>query len=143
MNRVAPAIVLVAFTAVLAVLALLPQKAEASPGALGLLLAESAPAAIYSEAESFTIACDSDSQAISWTSSKAQMALTCWVNGTTPAFVGQVGVLSTTSGIPVCEDAACAAGGSGIVEFPLAKKGTYGCDTTGASVDLVCLGSAP
>lgn len=118
---------------------------EATPAAPPVIsIAQAAPAdVIISEAENLDVSCLASGTTITWTSSKAQGYLTCWVDGTTPVAFGAAGVVAGTNGIPVCEDTACADGGRGIWKSPLTKKSVFGCDTTAGTVHAICTVTFP
>ena len=65
-------------------------------------------------------------------------ATTCWVDGTTAVYFGGPAT-ATTTGMPVCEDAACVNGGSGIFRAPV-RRGGVGCITAGGTVGIRCSG---
>lgn len=134
----------------MAVFAMLGRPAAASPGGLGLLLAQDAAAAgAWSGSFDFTIACDTDGEVIAApiaTAAAGSTSLSCWVDGATPVFFGSASTMVTTSnGIPICEDVACANGSSSpaIWRSPLAKRGIFGCIVTSGTVTIRCNGVTP
>ena len=122
--------------------------AHATPAA-ALLALQSMPASTGAWAESidFDIVCDTIAAVIAPTTAESDattMAISCWVDGTTPVFFGGASTVTTALGIPICEDAACANGPSpALYRAPMSKRSVFGCITTAAPITIRCNAVSP
>lgn len=116
---------------------MLAAPATSTPGAV-IEVAELLPSATYPGLIEFTFSCGTTATAVVPASDSRQWAsLTCWVDGTTPVFFGGTSV-TTSTGIPVCEDAtACSNLGSGIYSTPV-QRGSVGCIVSSGTVSIRC-----
>lgn len=121
----------------LALVFVLASPTTATPGAV-VEVASMLPSATYPGVIEFTFSCGTTATAVVPASDSRQWAsLTCWVDGTTPVFFGGTSV-TTSTGIPVCEDAtACSNLGSGIYSTPV-QRGSVGCIVTSGTVSIRC-----
>lgn len=144
------ALILLAFVAVVAIA--VSQPAKASNGGMALTLAQSTPAAAGAWAGSydFSVICPATALGIAIappvaTTPASTMAISCWVDGTTPVFFGGATTVTTSLGVPVCEDAACANGASApaVWRAPMAKRSAFACIVASGTVTIRCNAVTP
>lgn len=122
----------------LAIVFVLASPTTATPGAV-VEVASLLPSATYPGIIEFTFSCGTTATAIVPASDSRQWAsLTCYVDGTTPVYFGGTSV-TTSTGMPICEDAACANGGTGIYSTPV-QRGSVGCIVSSGTVSIRCQG---
>jgi hypothetical protein len=122
--------------ACLAVFAMLATPADAGPG-MAMVVAQSVPADSYPGVDNFVVSCADAATPVVSATGKASGEVWCWVDGTTPAFFGSNAV-TTSTGFPVCEDAACIEGGLGVIRLPV-RRGGVSCIVTTGTVSARCM----